>query len=221
LNIPDADKESVKALLTLTQSQLGSLVDAIKGAKLASTRNKFSEGVASFFDEKERRAIRDVVSLLITLEGVRSSHRVSPEKFVEDFLDAAEAASLRPAEYDRKAISEHLYHIFACERTIGAIVKAGKLVIDNPSIFLDSRILTDIRPVFLIDPGESPVLGVIQHTLQITYLSDSGEKEFYVSLDSLDLARLREVVSRALEKDTTTAKVIESAGLQCFDVSGE
>jgi len=58
--------------------------------------------------------------------------------------------------------------------------------------------------VFLSDPREKPVLGVVQHTLQITYMSDSGRKEFYVSMDSLDVTRLGEVVSRAIEKDTTT-----------------
>ena len=221
LKIPDADKESVKALLSLTQSQLGSLVQAIKNAKLAKTRGKFSEGVASSFEDKERGTIHDVVSLILTLEVVRSRNGVSPEKFVEDFLDSAEAASLMPEDCDQKSISEHLLHIFTCGHTIGAIVKAERLVIDNPSIFLDSRILTDIRPVFLSDPRERPVLGVIQHTLQITYISDSGNKEFYVSMDPLDLTRLGEVVSRAIEKNTTTAKVIESAGLQFFDASGE
>jgi len=35
-------------------------------------------------------------------------------------------------------------------------------------------------------------------------MSDSGRKEFYVSMDSLDVTRLGEVVSRAIEKDTTT-----------------
>jgi len=185
-------------------TRLGSLVQAIKSAKLAKNRGKFSEGVASSFEEKERGTIQDVVSLLLTLEAVRSRHRVSPEEFVEDFLDTAETTSLMPADCDRKSISEHLLHIFTCGHTIGAIAKAGNLVLDNPAIFLDSRILTDVRPVFLSDPREKPVLGVVQHTLQITYMSDSGRKEFYVSMDSLDVTRLGEVVSRAIEKDTTT-----------------
>jgi hypothetical protein len=221
LRIPDANKESVQVLLSLGESRLTALVEAVKSARLARTTEQFSEGVASSFPEEQRATVSDIVSLLLTLEAVRSANDISPEEFVEDLLVAADAASLTPTDYDRESILAYLLQIFACERTIGAVVKARNLVLENPAIFLHARILTDIRPVFLRDSKEPPVLGVIQHTLRLTYASDSGQREFYVSMDSLDLTKLGEVVSRAIEKDTTGTELLRSATLQRFEPSGD
>ena len=40
-------------------------------------------------------------------------------------------------------------------------------------------------------------------------------------MDARDLLRLRETIERAIEKQDTTTRVLESSGLQNFDVSGE
>ena len=83
--------------------------------------------------------------------------------------------------------------------------KAVDLVIDYERLYLKSRILTDIRPVF-DTPRDAIVGSVITHTLRLDYMTyDGDEATTSIALDIKDIRQLAEACQKALGK----AKVAE------------
>jgi hypothetical protein len=76
--------------------------------------------------------------------------------------------------------------------------KAYGLLIEHEKIFSDSRIVTDIRPVFDLNTETKIEAAILIHSLKIQYKDMEGTKEFYVLLDSDDLDNLYEQINIAM-----------------------
>jgi hypothetical protein len=87
-------------------------------------------------------------------------------------------------------------------------VKAGEVLYDHGRVFSEARILTDVRPVFgkVLDDG--PIVAGVVHNLKLVYKEDFQTREFFVTLDDEDLAQLRDVVERALQKQKILKQTI-------------
>jgi hypothetical protein len=95
------------------------------------------------------------------------------------------------------------------------LAKALDLRNSYEHILSESRIISDIRPVF--PDGEVPEIAnaaMVNHTLKLTFFP--GERglptELHVALDTTDLAKLREQIDRALEKERAARALVEKGG---------
>src|SRR5208283_4076545 len=93
--------------------------------------------------------------------------------------------------------------------------KATGVMGDHDSVFLRTRVLTDIRTIFGPDVSALPKGAVILNMLKIAYQHSGEEDNFYVALDSEDVKTLITVLQRALAKATSLKTVLEKAGLSC------
>ena len=101
---------------------------------------------------------------------------------------------------------QRLTKILAIDGSISISSQALILLQEYDSIFLNSRIITDVRPVFKAETKEEIAGALVVHTLKIAYQDASGSKEFYVALDSSDVKKLQEQLSQSLIE----AKVIQA-----------
>lgn len=92
-----------------------------------------------------------------------------------------------------------------------ASVKALSLIGDHDKLFISSRILTDIRPVFDDDVLNATLACLVTHTLKLSIRVDGRPQNIFVAADSEDLIQLRETIDRALDKGKTLADVIRSS----------
>ena len=77
--------------------------------------------------------------------------------------------------------------------------------------------MTDMRPVFGSD--EKPAGAVVVHTLKLTYHEGPKRslREFFVAMNRDDLDELREVLDRALRKQSELSHVLAQCGLPDLD----
>ena len=101
---------------------------------------------------------------------------------------------------------QRLTKLLAIDGSISISSQALILLQEYDSIFLNSRIITDVRPVFKAETKEEIAGALVVHTLKIAYQDASGSKEFYVALDSRDVKKLQEQLSQSLIE----AKVIQA-----------
>jgi hypothetical protein len=101
---------------------------------------------------------------------------------------------------------QRLTKILAIDGSISISSQALILLQEYDSIFLNSRIITDVRPIFKAETKEEIAGALVVHTLKIAYQDASGSKEFYVALDSSDVKKLQEQLSQSLIE----AKVIQA-----------
>jgi hypothetical protein len=101
---------------------------------------------------------------------------------------------------------QRLTKILAIDGSISISSQSLILLQEYDSIFLNSRIITDVRPIFKAETKEEIAGALVVHTLKIAYQDASGSKEFYVALDSSDVKKLQEQLSQSLIE----AKVIQA-----------
>lgn len=83
--------------------------------------------------------------------------------------------------------------------------KAEELGYKRVKLLTDSRIITDLRPVF--DDSATRILeSVITHTLWIEYIEEEGQREIEIAIDMADIANLRRWCERAERKAVTLKK---------------
>lgn len=98
--------------------------------------------------------------------------------------------------------NDKLLSLLEYEDEVSLGFKALHLSLDFDKLFVESKIITEIRPVF----DEKPELGIansiITHSLKIEYhYSDDTHKKIFVTLKSDDLQELKEQILRAEKKE--------------------
>ena len=118
----------------------------------------------------------------------------------------SDEAILRVSAEELANDKQRLTKLLAIDGSISISSQAISLLQEYDSIFLNSRIITDVRPVFKAEKKEGIAGALVVHTLKIAYQDASVSKEFYVALDSSDVKKLQEQLSQSLIE----AKVIQA-----------
>jgi hypothetical protein len=90
---------------------------------------------------------------------------------------------------------------------------------DSQRLYSESKILSDLRPVFGNEVTSPPLGIVILHSLKIQFAEDGSEKEFFVGLNSADLRELQACIARALDKEASLRQFIEQSKMTLFETS--
>jgi hypothetical protein len=145
---------------------------------------------------------------------------------VEQFLDRqvffalkrAEVFSTENAKDQWTKLRKFLIAALSLERSVGTAAKAGPVLTQHERIFGGARILTDLRPIYHHDVSEKPDAAVIIHMLSITQRDNYGNhSDEYFALDSNDLIVMREVIERAMKKESALKGIMENSGVTVLD----
>lgn len=162
---------------------------------------------AEFVPVEDKRRLIDAMLRLHYL-------RIAPigeEELIREVLTAWDATEQGKDKEKTTALEANIRSVLGA-KVLQASTKGLSLMSDQDRLFLSSRILTDVRPVFA-DDLSSPLLGsVVTHTLKISMRSDGRPQSFFVVLDSEDLLQLRDSVERAIAKDKLLAEQIRANG---------
>jgi hypothetical protein len=102
------------------------------------------------------------------------------------------------------------------EKTVAGVAGVDDLLAESDRVLIESRIITDVRPVYEDEDGKPVVKdSMVLHTLRIQYWQDGRERSFSVTLRPSDLEDLARAVRRAEDKEAGLA------GLRVRSRSGE
>lgn len=160
----------------------------------------------------------DAVQIVSLLQWYSSRAPDDAERFRNWFAEAVTAAGLGEEVLD---VVESLAGR-VCFR-IGA--KALDLYLRSPNTSLESRITSDLRPVWdtTTDHGTHPAAVTIMHTLQLEYWSnESGEEaSVFIAVSPLTIQRLIETCQEALKKHSTLERLIADVGVRLVRVGDD
>jgi hypothetical protein len=195
LTIPDRHKEGVIKLQNLDEGVIDILRAAIKKASSLPGPDRASSIItlASEANVEEPALIAETIDALY---AVKSTKDVSVEEFVRDVCDAI------GTKINRDKLTKNLLALLSVDEAELAAKALDLQTEDERTFCPDSRILTDLRPVFGVNVSEGPKAMVIVHILKLGYhRTGSGRhRNVYVSLDAEDLKTLRSMIDRAEEK---------------------
>jgi hypothetical protein len=222
LTLPDYYVPGIRGLIALTGAQANELISALQAERPIYYQPR---QLANHLASKTSIDLPVLVEIITALAGLYTGRQItglSVSDFSEAAFEAAEGKGLKPPEPQSWAsFKANLVELLKLEGAIAIASKAHSIVTEQDKIFLDTRILSDLRPVFKDDPEAPPSAVAIIHTLRIHYQQTGELKSFFVAMDDEDLKKLKDALDRAQKKSATLRSVAGSGNIPLIDIGGE
>lgn len=212
LVIPKSQLPAFQKFLSYDQERLNLLLAALKESKQGLFPDQLTKEISKKIKLDERET-KQIVSILLSMYSTRFAHGGSIEAFLKDTFDTLMESSVKPQDEDWTRYKNFFTDYLSLKGQIQVTTKAFDILLGNERNYIDTRIFTDIRPVFTEDPSEEPVGAVLVHNLKIEYRKENSTQEFFVALDSQDLLKLRKVIDRAIAKESSACSLLKKMNL--------
>ena len=212
LRVPQNHFEPLSLLLNAPAGEWGRWETAVAAAEpCASLHQLMRQASASAGWPNSRQAVQlaDVLGSLVRL----SDDFPDSQSLATAVRQAAEATGDNRFKATPEAWStftERLTRLLV-PRTAAWLTAKANSVLDETSRYLcESRVLTDLRPVFDRDAAQGPMGLAIVHTMKLTlHGGPQDPEEIFFTVDSADLDMLGETIARARDKYTALARFVE------------
>jgi len=161
--------------------------------------------------------IKQILDSLLSMFTFKESTELSAAQFTSELLEALSETkidNLVPNDNFRDFINELLK---LTDISLYLNAKAKHLTHENNYVILESRIFTDIRPIFTEDIDCKLRGYVILHNLKLEYSEGSDYKEAFFTLDKDDLEKLKENINRAETKEKIIREEIKEKNINIFN----
>lgn len=204
LNIPPKARPGFEAITKLSEEQLQQLSIAIRDIPVGTIGEKYQKYLRETLPD-----LPDIHLIGSALYSFCNFLALTPDKDVLDIIKSLAIAYYSSPEFkdslkDNEEVSQFILHIATLAGSFGNLLitaKANQLLMDCPSVYIGSKIISDIRLVFNDDIKSFNRHALILHQLEIVVSNDTQDKQYYVSLDYSNLIELKAVIERALEKN--------------------
>jgi hypothetical protein len=210
------DIAAIKKIKDLSDVSLKQLLAALRSGLIVPDWEDTAKKIAPKVPSVRPDDLTNILEGLSTLCRIREIAGVMPSKFLSDLMDDVrnmKGTGWHLTEESLRAIRERFDNLLNVEPFV-ILSKAAGLQREGDHLYCDSRILSDLRPVFGKEVGR-PAGAVITHTLRLGYHegAEGDHKELYVVLDSDDLESLIYTLNRAQAKDKALRELLAEAKL--------
>ena len=213
LSLPAPIVEALSALRKTDSAGFEAIMNATEMLCEPSGISSFAESVAASTPFEQRNAVT-LIDMAMSIVRRSDTLGTDLDELIADLLSASE---LGLDEHEMKSLASLIKPIVSCH-PLRVLAKSLSLLRAYDSLFLDAKIVTDIRPVFGEDVTEGPEAAVLAHLLDIDILR-SGEKEsIHMVLEHDDLLNIRNVIDRAIAKSTSLKETLKAAGISIPDL---
>ncbi len=186
------------------------LEEIIKQIKIGDSPIVVGENNFHKFDNLTDIDLIEILVSMYSLVNIFVESNDSVEIFSSDFSQSYKEINkinnIEVAEKDVFSLKNKLIKYLPLFNNIKITIKARDLRLNSPSIFKNSKIITDIRMIFDNDFSNKEQYAIIIHQLNITKTEGENTIETYISLDSNDLIKLKDSIDRALLKEDSIKK---------------
>jgi hypothetical protein len=210
------DIAAIKKIKDLPDTSVQQLLAALRSEPIVADCEETAKKIAPKVPSVRPSDLTNILEGLSTLYRIREIAGVMPSKFLSDLMNDVRnmrGAGWHLSEESLRAIRERFNNLLNVE-PFTIVSKAAGLQREGDRLYCDSRILSDLRPVFGKEVGR-PVGAVITHTLRLGYHegTEIDHKQLYVVLDSDDLESLIYTLNRAQAKDKALRELLAKAKL--------
>jgi hypothetical protein len=210
--IPSKYIEPIKLLINISDDSINQLCDSFSEI---DTWTK-SDDLASLLHPKiksediNESSLSDIIDLLLSLLRTADENDISLDQLINSVSESVIELDVFSELEKKESLQPKLFKLIESSGSLKFIAKSYGLTTEYEHVFLRSRVLTDIRPVFDDDLSNGLVSAAIVHTLKIDYVEGGDQKSFYIALDNDDVQQLQIQINRATEKNNEIQKVLGS-----------
>ncbi len=202
LSVPEAYRSGIADIGRLSEEAFGQLFAALQKAPEFNDSKELSAWISSRVTAVPPETQDAILMSITSMTRARDTGNTTPSVFASDVWEALERLSPQHLEgIDQSLFETRVASLLEQTPIDLPATKADDLKGEVERNYCDARILTDLRAGFRKTIDDSPSLMVVLHSLRISYHDDKGDhREFYVSMDAIDLRDLQEAVERAQKK---------------------
>ena len=218
LKIPSRHFPGIRVLSELSNDEASAIYDTLLPVRPSLSPYNLISAVNSqveFSKEKTQNAILALVSLY----SAWALTDLSLDDFVPKVVNAARQDVKIKNEGDLVSLERNLRLLLQLERSVGVTARAPDVMTTFDHVFRATRVVSDLRPLFTTAVDPRPLAAVVTHLLKIEFDKNHQRQAFYVGMDSGDIERLQNVLSRALKKDEQLKSIAKSNELPVLDIA--
>lgn len=207
IKIPSSALPGFEAISNLDPVQLDRISQYLITNPVGASLTELHEFLLEFLKASNAR---EIVNTLVSLSDLLSPPDVDLEslsnKLSESYIEQSSTLDNNSQlELKKQNLKNNLFQIFQNATNLKLTLKALDLIGGDNYVFRNSRIVTDIRPVFNDDLESNQRNAVIIHYLHIDYINEMPKK-IILSLDLSDLKNLKGIIERAIAKNEIIKK---------------
>jgi hypothetical protein len=211
-------------LLNGDPTRVERILKALSESPPSGDSSIFIENVLVGKDREQMVEIAQTAHFFHTLFNMRWS-QVNPmtlERFAELIAATMFAidVNLKASEQQLVEFKSLIVRTLNGDTPFGLTVKANRVLTQHHKNFIQSSIISDLRPVYSENHVTTQPLGaLISHSLKIEYSEGQQRKEFYVGLDESELDEVAASITRAREKAESLRLIMKNSGVAYLAVT--
>ncbi len=198
LIVPASVIDGFKEIAKLNENQISELSDYLKNLEVGTKFNNIDTFISSKFKFVDSTK---TVQTILSCGELLDPENVRYEELAHELTESVKQSLSNEDEVSLDNLEFNLIKIFENYRNLRLTIKAYSLILENSNVYVESKIITDIRLIFNDNLTESNRNGVIIHRLHFTIQNRKENSDFIISLDNSDLKSLKDAVDRALLKE--------------------
>lgn len=206
VKIPQEQVLALKFVLAQSEEEFGALTSKLREIPARYTPPHLAAAIArKLGNTVESRAL---ATTLLTILTAADEEEMQLETLLSRLIDSISSSpefSDLTASH-KELLRDRLIGLGQSSDAFAVALKSGGVIYDQERAYLESRILTDMRPIFSETPDETPNMVAITHELKFVFREDFQNREFFIVLDDSDLNQLSKVIERAIKKANTLRK---------------
>ncbi|HMI64879.1 MAG TPA: hypothetical protein VK517_02520 [Cyclobacteriaceae bacterium] len=209
--IPERYHTGFQNILLISDDDFRAFRNSLSSAPLAVSPSSLAQSIEEV-SGKEFPDLTEVFISVGSLSPYLEKNKIS--ELIQNISKVAVRDDLIKA--DQQRLFEERLSFLINDEHIFYSARGRDLITEYGEIFLNGRVITDIRPIFGIDIEQEPSCGLIVHNLHIHYQkeTESSHKDIYMVLDSSDIRALKEVLERAEKKEASLLRIMEKSGMK-------
>lgn len=220
LSVPKRYESGLAKIRDLDEQSIEELLAALRNLPSTYNEGSLSSAAAEMVDTIAASDVKEIVPALLSLYSYQDYSQLTASdvaKGIAQGMEEGRSELLRLPSEDRASFEERLTQLLSVS-PLSVTVRAGMLSLENEHTVQETRVLTDIRPVFDPNTSEADLTGaVIAHTLKISYRGDNSTKDFFVTFDAEDISQLIKQLEWARSKAARLKLALETAEVPYID----
>ena len=208
---PPEHAAALRAVATLTVGQFEELVNTIEA-------NQSRSGIKNVIDVIGQQFSAEVASdVLPAIRSMLAYAEANQLDLVEFIAQVSESSVVALSSQQKKIFKDRLVSLIV-DGPLQILHKSLVLALEQDRVLYDTKITTDVRPVFGEQLDLGPRSALILHSLRVTYRQNDFEKVEYYAMEEADLILLNYAVQRALAKSSALRQWLASTDVDHIEL---
>lgn len=202
INIPNRVLPGFEVLINLSSDEFDKIRNYLKNIEIKDDFNKISSDINEL--SGNNNGFELFKTILSFSQLVEKNDKEAEVNIIEIAAGLTSSfANINKEFSENKLLERRLEQILKEYDKIQSCIYIKEITSSNENNYIESKIITDIRPIINENINSKKRYSVVLHKLVLEYQSSSDLNEIQLTLDLKDLKKLKNIIEKAINNEET------------------